>query len=111
MSNAQIAEKMDKLQCCQVENEVIRSSTLQDYARGRDEGASSAISAFKNSLKCTADMCRNGTSFYIHGFATCLEQSRNLGQLPPNYDYSFVNVRADEMGHINRPGPSNPPSN
>ncbi|KAK4423956.1 hypothetical protein Salat_1978500 [Sesamum alatum] len=89
-----------------LENEVVRASMVQAYTRGREEGASSAVAALKNSHEYAVELSRHGSSFYIDGFATCLEQFKNLGNLPQDFDLSFVNVRANGFGHVRGEGSS-----
>ncbi|KAK4425453.1 hypothetical protein Salat_1739300 [Sesamum alatum] len=45
----QMVEKDSQIAMMTMENAAIRSSTMQAYARGREEGASSAVIAFKDS--------------------------------------------------------------
>ncbi|KAK4421393.1 hypothetical protein Salat_2089800 [Sesamum alatum] len=102
----QIVEKDGQVAALTLENEVVRASAVQAYTRGREEGASFIVTAFKNSHKYAVELSRHGSSFYIDGFATCLEQFKNLGNLPPDFDLSFVNVRAHGSGHIRGEGSS-----
>ncbi|KAK4434748.1 hypothetical protein Salat_0637700 [Sesamum alatum] len=102
----QVVEKDGHIAAVTVENEVVRASTVQAYTRGREEGASSGVAAFKSSPEYAVELSRHGSSFYIDGFATCLDQFRNLCNHPPGFDLSFVNVRANGFGRTRGEGPS-----
>ncbi|KAK4429358.1 hypothetical protein Salat_1236200 [Sesamum alatum] len=101
----QMVEKENQLAVMTMENAAIKASTMQAYARGREEGASSAISAFKRSSKYADEMYRQASAYYVDGFATCLAQFKNIGNLPHGFDLSFVNVRANGYGNTDV-GPS-----
>ncbi|KAK4433580.1 hypothetical protein Salat_1120400 [Sesamum alatum] len=55
-----------------MENEVFKSTTVQAYNRGGEEGISfgqsSGAALYKNSQEFTEEMCRHGSSFYVDGF-------------------------------------------
>ncbi|KAK4417204.1 hypothetical protein Salat_2546000 [Sesamum alatum] len=57
-------------------------------------------------LQCRHAMYRQASAYYVDEFATCLAQFKNIGNLPPRFDLSFVNVRADGFGNIDGGGPS-----
>ncbi|KAK4435240.1 hypothetical protein Salat_0687300 [Sesamum alatum] len=97
----QMVEKYSQIAMLTMENAAIKASTMQAYARGREEGASSAVLAFKES----AETYRQASAYYVDGFATCLAQFKNIGNLPPDFDLSFVNVRADGFRNVDV-GPS-----
>ncbi|KAK4429154.1 hypothetical protein Salat_1215600 [Sesamum alatum] len=102
----QVLENDGQIAALTVENEVVRASTVQAYTRGREEGVFSVVIVSKNSIEYVVELSRHGSSFYIDGFATCLDQFRNLGNLPPGFDLSFVNVRANGFGRTRGEGPS-----
>ncbi|KAK4416752.1 hypothetical protein Salat_2500700 [Sesamum alatum] len=52
----QIVEKDGQVAALTLENEVVRASTVQAYTRGREEGASSAVAAFKNSHEYVVEL-------------------------------------------------------
>ncbi|KAK4424202.1 hypothetical protein Salat_1613600 [Sesamum alatum] len=103
---AQVVEKESQLAVLTMENEAMKTSTVQTYTRGREEGMSSGIALYKNSQDYADDVCSHGSSFYMDDFSTCLEQFKNLGNLPPDYDFSFLNIRADGFGRTGGEGPS-----
>ncbi|KAL0448817.1 UNVERIFIED_CONTAM: hypothetical protein Slati_1438100 [Sesamum latifolium] len=74
--------------------------------RRDEEGVASGFAMYRNTQEFNDEVCRRGSSFYIDGFAVCLEQFKNLGNLPPGFDFSFLNVRADAFGRMGDEGPS-----
>ncbi|KAK4416041.1 hypothetical protein Salat_2711500 [Sesamum alatum] len=48
----------------------------------------------------------HGSVFYMDEFSTCLEQFKNLGNLPPRFDFSFLNIRVDGFGRTSGDRPS-----
>ncbi|KAK4417051.1 hypothetical protein Salat_2530600 [Sesamum alatum] len=66
----QLVEKDKQITVLTSENEVVRASTVQAYTQGREEVASSAVAALKNSHEYAVELSRHGSSFYIDGFAT-----------------------------------------
>ncbi|KAK4426610.1 hypothetical protein Salat_1429700 [Sesamum alatum] len=95
----QTVEKESQLAMMMMENAAIKASTMQAYARGREEGASSAVSAFKGSSEYADEMYHQASTYYVDGFATCLAQFKNIGNLPPGFDLSFANVPTDGYGN------------
>ncbi|KAK4426622.1 hypothetical protein Salat_1430900 [Sesamum alatum] len=100
-----MVEKESQIAMMTRENAAIKASTMQAYARGRKEGASSVVSAFKGSSEYVDEMYRQASAYYVDGFETCLAQFKNIGNLPPDFDFRFVNVRADGFGNTDV-GPS-----
>ncbi|KAK4424511.1 hypothetical protein Salat_1644500 [Sesamum alatum] len=100
-----MVKKDSQIAMLTMENAAIKASTMQAYARGREEGASSAILVFKESVEYADEMYRQASAYYVDGFATCLAQFKNIGNLPPDFDLSFVNVRVDGFGNVDV-GPS-----
>ncbi|KAK4431148.1 hypothetical protein Salat_0876900 [Sesamum alatum] len=72
--------------------EMLRRELNEAYTRGREEGAASAVALFKESPEYAIDMYHQASAFYIDGFATCLAQFKNVGNLPLGFNLSFVNV-------------------
>ncbi|KAK4441613.1 hypothetical protein Salat_0496200 [Sesamum alatum] len=61
----QIVEKDGQVAALTLENEVVRASTVQAYTRRREEGASSAVAALKNSHEYAVELSRHGF-FLLH---------------------------------------------
>ncbi|KAK4439271.1 hypothetical protein Salat_0262000 [Sesamum alatum] len=102
----QFVDKDGQIALLSMENEVVKTSTMQAYTRGREEGAVSPVALFKDSREYATEVCLQGSSFYIDGFATCLKQFKNLRNLSPDFDLIFLNVRADGFGRVMGDGPS-----
>ncbi|KAK4426030.1 hypothetical protein Salat_1371500 [Sesamum alatum] len=74
--------------------------------KGRDEGLSSRVSLYKDSQEFVDELHRHGSTYYIDGFAICLEQFQNLWNILAHFDFNFLNVRVDEFGCTRDEGPS-----
>ncbi|KAK4424932.1 hypothetical protein Salat_1686800 [Sesamum alatum] len=74
---SQVDERERQMVILSMENEVLKSTTVQAYDRGGEEGISfeqsSSGALYKNSQEFTEEMCRHGSSFYVDGFDVCLE--------------------------------------
>ncbi|KAL0444564.1 UNVERIFIED_CONTAM: hypothetical protein Slati_2179100 [Sesamum latifolium] len=103
---AQLEEREGQVAMAAVEYDVLKSSVAQAFTRGREEGVASRFAMYRNTQEFNDEVCRRGSSFYIDGFSVCLEQFKNLGNLPPDFDFSFLNVRADAFGRMGDEGPS-----
>ncbi|KAK4416969.1 hypothetical protein Salat_2522400 [Sesamum alatum] len=103
---AQVVKKNGQIAMLSMENEVVRALIVQAYTRGREEGAPSVVAMFKDSPEYNTEVYCQASAFYIDGFATCLAQFKNVGNLPPGFELSFVNICADGFGHIGGEGPS-----
>ncbi|KAK4417294.1 hypothetical protein Salat_2555000 [Sesamum alatum] len=103
---AKLVEKEGQVIALSMENEVVKASIVQAYTRGREEGVVSGMNIYKESSEFATEVIHQGSTYYIDGFSTCLEQFKNLGNLPPDFDLSFLNMRADGFGNIEVPGPS-----
>ncbi|KAK4422314.1 hypothetical protein Salat_1813700 [Sesamum alatum] len=95
-----------------IEFDSLKNSTIQSYMKGREkglvEGKSSAVAAFKASPEYAEEVFRHGTFFYANGFIVCAKQFKNLGDLPLNFNYSFLDMRAYGYGRIGGVGGSGP---
>ncbi|KAK4413613.1 hypothetical protein Salat_2774000 [Sesamum alatum] len=82
----------------------------QSCTRGREEGLivgqSTVVAAFKASPEFAKEVFRQGSSFYADGFTVCAELFKNLGNLPPDFDHNFLDMRADGFGRIGGAGHS-----
>ncbi|KAK4421461.1 hypothetical protein Salat_2096700 [Sesamum alatum] len=86
------------------------NSFKSQVIEGRDEGLASGASMYKSSTEYARDLYHQGLTFYMDGFAVCLEQFKNLGNLLVDFDLSILNVRAGGQGCINdAPGNSSFP--
>ncbi|KAK4428375.1 hypothetical protein Salat_1137100 [Sesamum alatum] len=87
---AQLEEKDRQMSVQAMEIESLRTTSLQSYSRGREEGLqaghSAAVAAYKASPEYAEEVFRQGSSFYADGFTVCVEQFKNLGNLPPDFD-------------------------
>ncbi|KAK4422656.1 hypothetical protein Salat_1848100 [Sesamum alatum] len=90
--------------CSEVEALLKKLSDEGSYTRGREEGLvegqASVVAAFKASAEYAEEVFRQGTSFYADRFTACAEQFKNLVNLPPDFDYNFLDMRADGFGQI-----------
>ncbi|KAK4426462.1 hypothetical protein Salat_1414800 [Sesamum alatum] len=106
----QLEEKDHQMSVQVMEMESLRTTSLQSYTRGREEGLqaghSAAVASFKASPEYAEEVFRQGSSFYANGFTVCAEQFKNLGHLPSDFDFSFLDTRADGFGRIGGVGPS-----
>ncbi|KAK4428825.1 hypothetical protein Salat_1182400 [Sesamum alatum] len=107
---AQVEEKDRKLVMQAIEMESLRTTSIESYTRDREEGLvagqSAAVAAFKASPEFAEEVFRQGSSFYADGFTVCAEQLKNLGNLPPDFDYNFLDMQVDGFGRIGGVGPS-----
>ncbi|KAK4415092.1 hypothetical protein Salat_2616400 [Sesamum alatum] len=107
---SQIEEKDRSLAMQSVKMESLRTASLQSYTRGREEGLlagqSVVVVAFEASPEYAEEIFRQGSSFYADGFTVCAEQFKNLDNLPPNFDFNFLDMRADGFGRMGGAGPS-----
>ncbi|KAK4428842.1 hypothetical protein Salat_1184100 [Sesamum alatum] len=83
-------------------------SQLETLSReeGLPEGQAPAVAPFKASPEYTEEVFRQGTSFYADVFTVCAEQFKNLGNLPPDFDYNFLDMRVDGFGSVGGVGGS-----
>ncbi|KAK4417392.1 hypothetical protein Salat_2564800 [Sesamum alatum] len=99
----QLEDKNRVLTMQSIEIDSLKNLTFKSYTKGREEGLakgqSSAVAAFKASLEYIKEVFRQGTSF-ADGFTVCAEQCKNLGNHPPDFDYNFLDMRADGYGRI-----------
>ncbi|KAK4433232.1 hypothetical protein Salat_1085500 [Sesamum alatum] len=106
----QLEERDRQLSVQAMEMESLRATSLQSYSRGREEGLqaghSAAVAAYKASPEYAEEDFRQGSTFYADGFTVCAEQFKNLGNLPPDFDFNFLDMRADGFGRIGGVGPS-----
>ncbi|KAK4424414.1 hypothetical protein Salat_1634800 [Sesamum alatum] len=102
----QVVEKDSQIALLSMENDVVRASTMQAYTRGKEEGVFSLVTTYKDSPEYATEIYHQASAFYIDGFATCLAQFKNIGNLSPGFDLSFVNVRVDGFGRTGSGGPS-----
>ncbi|KAK4420281.1 hypothetical protein Salat_2441200 [Sesamum alatum] len=81
-----------------MEMESLRTTSLQSYSRGREEGLqaghSAAVAAYRASAEYAEEVFRQGSSSYADGFTVCAEQFKNLGNLPPDFDFNLLDMRA-----------------
>ncbi|KAK4426464.1 hypothetical protein Salat_1415000 [Sesamum alatum] len=68
----QMVEKDSQITMMMMENAAIRASTMQAYAWGREEGVSSAVTSFMESVEYADAMYCQASAYYVDGFATCL---------------------------------------
>ncbi|KAK4417201.1 hypothetical protein Salat_2545700 [Sesamum alatum] len=101
----QLVEKEGQIVTLTIENEVVKASIVQD-TRGREEGVVSGMTLYKESSEFETEVLHQGSSYYIDGFSTCLDQFKNLGNFLPGFDLSFLNVRADGFGNVEGESPS-----
>ncbi|KAK4412731.1 hypothetical protein Salat_2920300 [Sesamum alatum] len=106
----QLEEKDRQLSVQAMEMESLRTTSLQSYSRGREEslqaGHSAVVAAYKASPEYAEEVFQQGSTFYADGFTVCAEQFKNLSNLPPDYDFNFLDIRADGFGRIGGVGPS-----
>ncbi|KAK4422016.1 hypothetical protein Salat_2152300 [Sesamum alatum] len=106
----QLEEKHRQMSVQAMEIESLCTTSLQSYTRGREEGLqaghSGPVAAFKASPEYGEEVFRQGSSFYADGFTFGAEQFKNLGHLPPDFDFSFLDMRADGFSRISGVGPS-----
>ncbi|KAK4422119.1 hypothetical protein Salat_2162900 [Sesamum alatum] len=107
-----VEEKDRKLAVQAIKMESLRATSFQSYTRGCEEGSivgqSMVVVAFKASPEFTEEVFRQGSSFYVDGFTVCAEQFKNLGNLPSDCDYNFLDMRADGFGRICSVGGAGP---
>ncbi|KAK4431069.1 hypothetical protein Salat_0868900 [Sesamum alatum] len=107
---AQLEEKDRQMSVQAMEMESLRTTSLQSYSRGREEGLqaghSAVVAAYKASPEYAEEVFRQGSSFYADGFTVCAEQFKNLGNLPPDFDFNFLDMRVDGFDRIGGVGPS-----
>ncbi|KAK4429068.1 hypothetical protein Salat_1206800 [Sesamum alatum] len=106
----QLEEKDHQLSVQAMEMEYLRTTSLQSYSRGHEGGLqaghSTAVATYKASPEYAEEVFRQGSTFYTDGFTVCAEQFKNLGNLPTDYDFNFLDMRADGFGRIGGVGPS-----
>ncbi|KAK4438105.1 hypothetical protein Salat_0144600 [Sesamum alatum] len=64
----QMVDKDSQISMLTMENVAIKASTMQAYARGREEGASSAVLVFKESAEYADEMYRQASAYYVDSF-------------------------------------------
>ncbi|KAK4421719.1 hypothetical protein Salat_2122500 [Sesamum alatum] len=86
----QLEEKDRQISVQAMEMESLRTTSLQSYSRGCEEGLqaghSAVVATYKASPEYADEVFRYGSSFYVDGFTVCAEQFKNLHNLPPNFD-------------------------
>ncbi|KAK4435321.1 hypothetical protein Salat_0695500 [Sesamum alatum] len=77
---SQAEDRENHMAMIAMKNEIYKSAAMQTYQRGREEGISfgqsSAVTLYRNSHEFAEEVCRQGSSFYVDGFTTCLDKSR-----------------------------------
>ncbi|KAK4425098.1 hypothetical protein Salat_1703600 [Sesamum alatum] len=99
-----LEEKDRQISVQAMEMESLCTTSLQSLFEGREEGSqaghSAAVAAYKASPEYAEEVFRQGSSFYADGFTVCAEQFKNLGNLPPDFDFSFLDVRPDGLAGL-----------
>ncbi|KAK4433332.1 hypothetical protein Salat_1095500 [Sesamum alatum] len=86
------------------ELELVRNLSLQSYSKGHEDGLlarqPSAIAMYKSSPEFAAKVLRQASSFCTDSFTVCAQQFKNLGNLPLDFNFDFLDIRADGLGRV-----------